>query len=95
MMPTGRRRYGPILGPILRGQGPNVPVKARGTSIRREQLQIRRPAPNELGTGPIRLTRVTTPRRQTWLGDPRAGIADDESSGRGEALAETAQVFRF
>ena len=73
-MPIGRRRYGPILGQILRGKGPNVPVKARGMSVRQEQLQMRRPSPEELGTGSTRLSRVTTTtRRQTWLADPRPG----------------------
>ena len=66
MMPTGRHRYGPILGQILRWKGPKVSVKARGTSVRQDQLQIRRPSPNELGTGPTRpphLPRVPTTRR--------------------------------
>ena len=28
-MPAGRRRYGPILGQILRAKGPSVPLKER------------------------------------------------------------------
>ena len=68
MMPAGRRRYGPILGQILRAKGPSVPLKKRAEcpsdgSSYKFRLQIRRPSPDELGTGPTRLTRVTTTRR--------------------------------
>ena len=95
MMPTGRHRYRPILGQILRGKGPKVDVKARRTSVRRDQLQIRRPSVDDLGTGPTRLPRVTITRRQHGWPIRGSESPTDESSGRGEVLAETAQVFRF
>ena len=94
MMPTARHRYGPILGQILCGNYPKVPVKARRTSVRQDQLQIRRPSPDELGTGPPRLPRAPMTRRHHgWRSS--AGHRRRRVVRQGEVLAETDQVFRF